>query len=141
MDKKLKNIKSSVLFFLTHPHHSKDFVKPAPILDSSFTPFTHCLETKDPDLQISCICIYCCCDSSIGVCKLPTLVYISAIFLGARLYNYLLFLLPIKLFVDNDSLLAYNLGYLLSSSIYFPRLSFFCLVIQDSLFLFDLMIS
>jgi|SRR6185437_1710638 len=71
----------------------------------------------------------------------PTIVYISAIFLGTRLYNYLLFLSSIKLFVDKHSFLAYNLEYILASSIFFPRLSFVCLVIQDSLFFIDLMIS
>jgi hypothetical protein len=140
VDKKRKNIKSSVLFFLTRPYRSKDFVKPAPILNSSFTPFTHCIE-KASIFANNMLFAFIAPAIVLFHATLPTIVYISAIFLETRLYNYLLFLLPIKLFVDKHSLLAYNLEYLLSSSICFPRLSFFCLVIQDSLFFIDLMIS
>jgi hypothetical protein len=140
VDKKRKNIKSSVLFFLTRPYRSKDFVKPAPILDSPLHPYS--LHRNKASIFAN-IMLFAFIAPAVVLfhATLPTIVYISAIFLGTRLYNYLLFLLPIKLFVDKHSLLAYNLEYLLSSSICFPRLSFFCLVIQDSLFFIDLMIS
>ena len=141
MDKKRKNIKSSVLFFLTRPYRSKDFVKPAPILDSSFPPLLSLHRNKVSIFANIMLFAFIAPAVVLFHATLPTIVYISAIFLGTRLYNYLLFLLPIKLFVDKHSLLAYNLEYLLSSSICFPRSSFFCLVIQDSLFFIDLMIS
>jgi hypothetical protein len=82
MDKKLKNIKSSVdcSFSFVRPYRSKDFVKPAPILDSSFTPFTHCIETNVHIYKYHVICIYCCCCDCI-VCNAQTYCTFQPFFL------------------------------------------------------------
>jgi hypothetical protein len=98
------------------PYRSKDldFVKPAPILESSFTPFSQSAETKRSYLHISYY---------LNLLLLRLYCLFQPFFLDHADIILCYFPYGLNCLFDKHSLLVYNLESPLSSSIYFLRLS------------------